>query len=129
MKGNKNLYIQIYKIKSQLEKQLENIQIQLEDAMPEDFDERNQLANDIVFGKYDYPFSGLTTEKVLFVTKKLKRSTVAEMKKYMLMVGENEINQNHLERELKLALSLLVASNKVIEMGNGREDIKYELNK
>lgn len=129
MNNEHNLYIQIYKIKSGLEKQLADIQIQLEKAMPKDLNQRNKLANDVIFGKYDYPFDGLALEKVLFVTKKLKKATVTEIKKYMLMIGETNIKENRLELEIKSTLAVLTANDRVLEIGGSKEDsIKYEIN-
>lgn len=100
-------YVELYKLKAGLLKQIKELERLMEKAIPKDFETLNRLASNITLGVYDYPFNGILTEKIIFTLSLLKIGSHDEIRKYMSIVGDNRENKNDFDKELKETLEVL----------------------
>ncbi|SDH72166.1 hypothetical protein SAMN05421827_1462 [Pedobacter terrae] len=100
-------YVDLYKIKADLMKQVQQLDLLMEKAKPKHFDSLNSLVNNITLGVYDYPFNGMLNEKIIFTLKILKNGTKADIRKYMSIVGDKVIERPNFGNDLDSTLTAL----------------------
>lgn len=120
-------YIELYKLKSGLLKQIMELDRLMEKSVPKDFDTLNKLVNDITLGIYDYPFDGFLNEKITFSLRQLKMASLKDIKRYMEIVGDRNLGTEKLDVELKKNVSKLIDDKILTHIKSGTSDIKYRL--
>lgn len=122
-------YIDLYKLKAGLLKQIQDLDALMQRIIPSDDDKFNQLANEITLGLYDYPFNQNLEEKIFFSLEKLKVADANEIFRYMKIIGDNQIQKPSFNQELEDYLKLLVDRRILREFPSTKNDknIKYEI--
>ena len=122
-------YIDLYKLKAGLLKQIQDLDALMQRIIPSDDDKFNQLANEITLGLYDYPFNQNLEEKIFFSLEKLKVADANEIFRYMKIIGDNQIQKPSFKEELEDYLKLLVDRRILREIPSTKNDknIKYEI--
>jgi hypothetical protein len=122
-------YIELYKLKAVLLKQIKDLDVLMQRIIPSDDDKFNKLANEITLGLYDYPFNQNLEEKIFFSLEKLKVADANEIFRYMKIIGDNQIQKPSFKEELEDYLKLLVDKKILCEISSITNDknIKYEI--
>jgi len=115
METNLVTYVELYKLKSGLMKQVQELEVLMEKAKPKDFAALNSLVNDITLGLYDYPFNGMLNEKIIFSLKKLKNGTRNDIRKYMGIVGDKTIDAPSFKNDMDNTLRALSKARILVE--------------
>ena len=129
MEANFVSYIELYKLRAGLLKQINELDNLMEKIIPKDSETLSKLVNNITLGVYDFPFDGLLKEKILFSLKQLSVASEREIKRYMSIVGVTEATDDKFELELKKLLLILIKKKVItrIKFGNNLNDIKYKI--
>lgn len=127
MEAKEVTYVELYKLKSGLQKQIKELDDLMRRIMPTDFNMLSKLVSDITLGVYDYPFNGLLKEKIIFSLKQLKIANAQEIIRYMKIVGDTGFNEAKFEAELNKHLHTL-SNEKIlarIRLDKDHNEIKY----
>ncbi|MGM9475268.1 hypothetical protein ACS5PU_02515 [Pedobacter sp. GSP4] len=108
-------YVELYKLKSGLMKQVQELEVLMEKAKPKDFDALSSLVNNITLGLYDYPFNGMLNEKIIFTLKKLKNGTKTDIRKYMEILGDEAIHAPNFKNDMDHTLTALSKARILVE--------------
>lgn len=87
MESEIELYIKLNEMKEQLVKQIADLDAALVLAAPKDIYLLDNTANEIIIGKYDFPFKQSLANQILYAIRKLGRATVSDIQRYFQMLN------------------------------------------
>lgn len=124
MQYEKEVYVQLYKIRLDMLAQIKAIEVAMANALPSDDILLDKISNLVSLGYYDYPRKGCISQKINFTLKMLGCANISEIAKYLKMLDENDIN----ESELNKFFAKNTDQKHLIKYNDG-ETVKYKLTK
>lgn len=122
-------FIELYRLKSGLLKQIKELDILMARVFPTDVNVASKLVNEITLGIYDYPFNAILRDRIIFVLEKLKAAGAKDIVKYMQILGDKDSLQPTIEKELDNNLQILIDERVLNQISpTGNDDlIKYKM--
>lgn len=87
MESEIELFIKLNVMKEQLLKQIADLDAALILAAPKDFSLLDKTANEIIIGKYDFPYKQPLANQILYAIGKLGRATIFDVQRYFQMLN------------------------------------------
>lgn len=81
------LFIRLNAMREQLVKQIADLDVAIILAAPNDPHLLDQTANEIMFGKYDFPYKQPLANQIIFAIGKLSRATISDVQRYFQMLN------------------------------------------